>query len=102
MAYKVTWSPKAVKTFNNVINYLEKNWTEKEIRNFVRLTDKVAHIISKSPYLFRSSEKNNVFEVLVTKHNLLLYQVNEESKKVQLLAFFDTRQDPKKKKSKKK
>ena len=41
--------------------------------------------------------KQNIHEVLITKHNLLLYQINETELKVELLAFFDTRQHPKKK-----
>ncbi len=97
MAYKVIWSPKAIFTFDRVIQYLEFKWSEKEIRNFVSSTNKLADVLSLNPYLFRRSEKENIHEVLVTKHNLLLYRIIFKSKRVELIAFFDTRQDPKKK-----
>lgn len=97
MAFKIIWSPKAVDTFENVIDYLQTNWTEKEIRNFVMETEHVIHLISVNPHLFRSSEKENIFEAIITKHNLLLYQINQEIKSIELLSFFDTRKDPKKK-----
>ena len=97
MAYKVIWSMQAEITFENVIDYLAEYWTNKQIENLIIRTDELIHLISKNPFLFRGSEKQNVHEVLVTKHNLLLYQINNTEKKVELLAFFDTRQNPKKK-----
>lgn len=97
MAFKIIWSPKAEDTFEKVIDYLQAEWTEKEIRKFVTETARVIHLVSVNPFLFRASEKENIFEAIVTKHNLLLYQVNRKIKTIELLAFFDTRQDPKKK-----
>lgn len=97
MAFKIIWSPKAEKTFETVIEYLDKKWTNKQIKHFISETERVVHMLSQNPYMFRSSEKEKIHEVLITKHNLLLYQVNPEKKKVELLSFFDTRKDPKKK-----
>ena len=97
MAYKIIWSPQAELTFENVINYLFENWTIKQVENLLSRTNKLIGLISKNPFLFRGSEKQKIHEVLVTKHNLLLYQINETELKVELLAFFDTRQHPKKK-----
>ncbi len=97
MAFKIIWSPKAVDTIEIVIDYLQANWTEKEIRKFVIETEHVIRLISINPNLFRASEKENIFEAIITKHNLLLYQVNQNAKSIELLSFFDTRKDSKKK-----
>jgi plasmid stabilization system protein ParE len=97
MAYKVIWSPQAEITFENVITFLSENWTNKQIENLLARTNKLINLISKNPFLFKGSEKQNIHEVLITKHNLLLYQINETELKVELLAFFDTRHHPKKK-----
>ncbi len=97
MDFKIIWSPEAQCTFDNIINYLEKNWTEKEIKKFILASDKLIFVLSQNPFLFRKSEKENVYEVLIGKQNLLLYQVVESSKKVELLSFWDTRQNPKSK-----
>ncbi len=43
MAKKIIWTSQAEKTFAAVIKYLETNWTEKEIKKFIRVTDKVVH-----------------------------------------------------------
>ena len=60
-------------------------------------TDKTIHLLTINPYIFRGSEKEDLHEVLITKHNLLLYQIASKEKKIELLSFFDTRQNPKKK-----
>ncbi len=95
MAFKIIWSPKAVDTFEIVIDYLQKNWTEKEVKKFVTETEHVIRLISINPHLFRASEKENIFEAIITKHNLLLYQTNQSEKTIELLSFFDSRKDPK-------
>lgn len=97
MAYKIIWSPKAEKTFEGVIEYLQRKWTNKQIQYFVERTDKTVRLLAINPYMFRGSEKENLHEVLITKHNLLLYQISSKEKKVELLSFFDTRQNPKNK-----
>jgi hypothetical protein len=45
--------------------------------------------------MFRRSTKMNIHQVLITKHNLLFYRILEN--KIELLTFFDTRQNPVKK-----
>ena len=41
MAGKVVWTQEAVETFNHNINYLLVEWSEREVRSFVRQTEKV-------------------------------------------------------------
>ena len=97
MAYEIIWSPEAIRTFDSVIEYLHQKWTTAVIIKFIDDSENIIHLISKNPYLFRKSEKENIHQVLVTKQNLLLYQVNEHHKRVELLSFLDARQNPKKK-----
>jgi plasmid stabilization system protein ParE len=47
MAYQIIWLPKAEQRFDEVILYLQKNWTEKEVINFIERTETV---ISLFPY----------------------------------------------------
>ncbi|CAG5008085.1 hypothetical protein DYBT9275_04190 [Dyadobacter sp. CECT 9275] len=83
--------------FHGVITYLEENWDGTVIRDFVLRTEKVILLISEHPEMFRQiSESNTIREAVITKHNLLLYKVFNN--KIVLLAIFDTRQHPRKKK----
>ena len=41
MVKEIIWTPQAQITFNNVIDYLQNKWTEKEIVKFVESTERV-------------------------------------------------------------
>lgn len=98
MVKKVIWTPRAKKTFQSIIDYLEKEWTEKEIANFVNETNHVISIAAKTPEAFRKSGKVHIREALITKHNLLIYRVKGEE--IYLLTFWTTRKNPKRKRIK--
>ena len=94
MARQIIWLPKAEERFDEIIFNLQKNWTEKEVSNFIKRTETVLNLISAFPRLYRRSKKKNIYEALITKHNLLLYRITRNN--IELITFFDTRQDPKK------
>lgn len=96
MEKEIIWSPRSKRSFARIVEYLEKDWTEKEIFNLIAKTEKVLELISKGNVKFRSSGRANVHEVLITKHNLLIYRIKPTH--IELLRFYDTRQNPRKKK----
>lgn len=95
MAYEIIWLPKAEERFSTIIYYLEQNWTEKIVADFIRKTNQKLFEIQQRPKMYRRSAKISIYEALITKHNLLLYRI--KGNKIELLTFFDTSQDPKKK-----
>ena len=95
MAKEIIWSTKAEKGFDSIINYLHTDWSDNDAKNFVQKTYKVLDLLQKGNIIFRHSIKTNIREVLITKHNLLLYR--EKGNKIELLRFVDTRKNPKKK-----
>jgi plasmid stabilization system protein ParE len=101
MAYKIIWAPEAIQTLEKIVIYLSDNWSDKEVSNFLDKVENTIKILEKNPSLFRGSVSQNVHEALITKHNLLLYQIVEKENKVELLIFWDTRQNPAKKHQKK-
>lgn len=98
MVEEVVWSNRAINDFNNIIDYLRENWTEKEVSLFIRATQRTVEYIVEYPRSFRSTTKRNVHEVLVTPHNLMIYHVSGNF--VQILMIWDTRRNPRKKKYK--
>ena len=93
MALKVFWTSDATESFNSAISYLESNWTDKEVRNFVKATDRTIVLISNFPRIFRRSAKKNIHQAVITKQTSLFYQV--EKKHIELLLFWDNRRNPK-------
>ncbi len=93
MALAARWSKEAEDTFDSIVKYLENNWSEKEIQNFVRKAHKVIRQIERNPYQFEASRFHQVRKAFITKHNSLLYFVNEDEQIIELYAFGDNRQD---------
>ncbi len=92
MVKPVFWTHEAEKTFNTIIVYLQEKWSEKEVSNFLYLTENVIELISRYPAIFRKTNETGMREALITKHQLIIYQEYEE--RIDLLVFWDTRKDP--------
>ena len=96
MALKTIWSLDAEETFESVIEYLEEEWTEKEVSNFIRKTNALIKQIEKYPYQYKSSSFHAVRKAVITKHNSLIYHVNEKAEQIEIYTFWDNRKDPSK------
>jgi len=88
----VLWTLEAERTFNDIIDYLIKKWSQNDANNFVDLTMNVINLISRHPKMFRKVNQSGMHEALITKHQLLIYQIYDE--KIVLFAFWDTRKNP--------
>ena len=91
----IKWTPTARNTYFNVLDYLSKEWSLREIENFVNETETVLDQIKEHPYMFKASrKKKNVRKGFVTKHNSLYYRVKPRKKEIELITFWDNRQNP--------
>ncbi|MGQ0827476.1 MAG: type II toxin-antitoxin system RelE/ParE family toxin [Bacteroidota bacterium] len=94
-AFKIIWSPKAQKTYNRIADFILKKWTKKEVKKFNDITVSTILKISKNPELFvTSKQKRNIRKGFITKHTSLLYKIKPTE--IELLYFWDNRQNPKK------
>jgi len=92
---KVSWTPKALKSFMEIVDFLNERWTKKEIEAFAEQTDKVIDQIAENPYMFVATEKRkNVRRGLVNRLVSLFYRVKPRKKEIELLRFRDNRMDP--------
>ena len=55
--YNIIWADSALDELNSILKYLEENWSEKEIVNFVRKLDKRLNLISLYPKLYPLSKQ---------------------------------------------
>ena len=98
MDCKIVWSQKAIQSFDANIEYLQINWTDKEIRNFVELVDKKILLLSKQPQIgsIRNIKHQHIRTTLVHKRISLIYRYKSTRKEIELLLFWNTAQNPKK------
>ena len=98
--YKIVWTDHALSELEQTIEYLEKYWTERELRIFATKLDHTLELISKTPKLFpTSTEKFGIRKAVVEKYNSLYYRVHNNS--IEIISLFANRQNPENKKFKK-
>ena len=94
-SYKIIWSDESVKNLDSIINYLEQNWTEKEVKKFINHLNKRIKLISLNPLLFPSTPKSKkTRKSVLSKQTSIFYRITEN--RVEILSIFDNRQNPNK------
>lgn len=92
---KIVWSKRALSDLDEIICYLQENWTEKEIRKFSQKLDHLLEILQHQPYLFSESISiSDTYRAVLSKQVSIYYQVGNNE--IQLITLFDNRQDPEK------
>jgi len=91
-SYSIIWSPRAKITFANTLEYLNEEWTIKEIAAFIERTEIVLQHISNNPLLYSYSKAADVHKCVVVKQVSLFYRVRADH--IELLVFWDNRQNP--------
>jgi len=95
--FDVVWSDKAERTYNEIIEYLNSRWTEKEVHHFIFRTVTVIEKITKNPFLFKQYKNNpQIRQAVLHETVILIYEVLTDNEKINLLTFWGTRQNPQK------
>lgn len=96
MAYKITWSKFAQKQFDNIVSYIENEWSSRISAKFVLKANELFELLKLYPEAGSIEIKEkNIRGFLLTKQVKLFYRL--KSSEIILLSFFDTRLNPKKK-----
>ncbi|MCL6257849.1 type II toxin-antitoxin system RelE/ParE family toxin [Aquiflexum sp. TKW24L] len=77
MKFHVFWTKEAEVSLGEIILYLEKEWSEKEIVNFLDRIEKVIALIKMSPELFPLSPTKGVRKAVIKKHSSLYYKIDK-------------------------
>jgi len=90
--YKILWSDEALKNLKTIINYLETNWSEKELKQFAKLLDKRLILIKGNPYMFpKINHPNDIRKSVLSKQTTIFYKIVNHT--IRLVALFDNRQN---------
>ncbi|MGY4383270.1 plasmid stabilization system protein ParE [Pedobacter sp. UYP24] len=90
--YSIIWSPTAKISYYQIMEYLDDKWTLKELKSFVNRTEEVIDHIYENPLLYPYSKKSDTHKCVVVKQVSLFYRLKNDC--IELLVFWDTRQDP--------
>lgn len=93
MELSIFWTETAKETYLYILEYLNEFWGVKHVNNFINKTEKILKLIATNPLIFKSIiENENVRRGILHQNCSFLYRVN--GNRIELLAFWDTRQEP--------
>ena len=89
MVEEIVWSPIAVETFEQIINYLQNKFGEVATLNFVQQVDDKIKLISSRPTMFRATgKKKNTFITSIGNKTTLTYRYLPKLKKIEIVVFW--------------
>jgi hypothetical protein len=92
----VIWTFKALKTYFTVCDYLQGEWGSIVVKNFANEVERVIREIKENPSMFEVSKKyKSIRKGVVTEHNTMFYRIKPRKKEIEILIFWDNRQDDK-------
>lgn len=90
---KIVWTKKGSESFNGIVEYIEKEFSQKEVDFFILEVYGVISHITSYPKMYPVSRKNKkIRKATITKQCCLLYKINRST--ITLLLFWDNRKDP--------
>lgn len=97
MALDIKWSKRADKSFDRIIDFLQAEWGDQVVKAFVKKTYDFLEILAELPEIGSIQvQERGIRGFTLIKQVIVFYKI--QGKSIILIDFFDTRQDPKKKK----
>jgi plasmid stabilization system protein ParE len=91
--YRIIWSEEAFTGFKEIVSYLEKRFSERDVSKFIKKFDKQLDSIKSNPRTFPvSSGSKTVRRVIVAKLTSVYYSFDQDT--IQLIAIHDNRKNP--------
>jgi plasmid stabilization system protein ParE len=92
---EILWTESANKSFSKIIEYLDKNWTEREVRKFINDTLNLLSNLKRQPEMCRPSlKRKNVRIGIINKHTQVVYHYQSTKKEIIILLFWNFKQNP--------
>jgi plasmid stabilization system protein ParE len=90
--YKVFWTNEAINNLEEILDYLNNRWTQREIDNFRKRLSKQISLIEQNPALFPISKVNpRLHKAFLSKQTTIFYEISGEI--IYLVYIFNNKQD---------
>jgi len=98
MALEIVWTKRAEQGYDRAIKYLEENWTEREIKNFLQESKQFFELLKQYPEMLqKTAYHKNVYRGPINKHTILTYRIKPRKKQIELINIRSSRKKPLKK-----
>lgn len=90
---EIYWSEESVKKTDQIILFLNKNWSEKEIESFLNALYSFEDIVTYFPEIYPESQLLTGYRrAVLLKHISIIYTIEHNT--ILIHTLFDNRQDP--------
>jgi len=95
MAVRLVWTKTAIQGYDRIIKYLEKEWTEKEVRNFIQETFQFFELLKENPNLLEPTGKHkNLHRGPINRLTILTYRYKPKNQEIVLVNIRETIRKP--------
>ncbi len=95
MALKIVWTKRAEVGYEKIIDFLEQNWTDKEIKVFLQKSKYFFELLKQFPELLqKSSTKRNVHRGPLDKHTIITYRIKKRKQQIEIVNIRSARRMP--------
>jgi len=95
MAFEIIWTKRAAKGYDRIVNYLNDNFSEREIIDFVADTDRFFETLSTHPEILQKTNKRKyIYRGPINKLTILTYQIKPINRQIVLINIRGARQKP--------
>ena len=97
MAVEIVWSKRADQGYARNVKYLEEEWSEREVQNFIRETKHFFDLLKHNPLMLEQYKSHkNLYRGLVNRLAILTYRYTPLKKEIVLVNIRDARKQPSK------
>jgi plasmid stabilization system protein ParE len=95
MAVKLFWSKRADQGYARIVKYLEDEWTDKEVRNFIRETNHFFDLLKQNPHIFEPSRiHKDLYRGAINRLTILTYRYKPRKKEIVLINIREAKRKP--------
>jgi plasmid stabilization system protein ParE len=95
MIYKIEWKTIATYSYFNEIDFILSKWNEIEVQKFEDLVYDFLATLSKTPEIGTFKSEYNCYSLVISKQSTLYYKIIEDKSQIDLILFWNNKQNPK-------
>ena len=90
--FEILWTDLALEELSETVEYLEREFSQKEIDILGDEIERISSITSQNPNIFPNSDRLQTRKAVILKFNTLYYRIMND--KIEIVSFFLNRQSP--------
>lgn len=94
MIYKIEWKTIATYSYFNEIDFILSKWNEIEVQKFEDLVYDFLATLSKTPKIGIYNSELDCYSLVISKQTTLYYKIIEDKSQIDLILFWNNKQNP--------